>query len=280
MPTPTFQIYDTIASEASQLAALQGLTPNPDSAVQFRNDVQTGSSMAPHRMLMWIVAYAMKLQQSLWERFRKETEELAMDGHYGTRRWFVAKALRFQIGHALVLTEKDAVYAANDPAARIVAKAAVVEQANQVIVKVAKTFGAAIIPLTPEELLAVNDYFQEMRPPVQVMVMTAPADRVRVIGTVVYDGQLGLAAVQVAVHAEMRLYLRTLDFGGVIRVTDLRAAMLRATGVVDVRLDAVEVRTTGSWTVIPRVHYTYAGYATVDSATPIQNTMAWQVGNI
>lgn len=273
-------IYDSMATQAASDAALAGLAPNPDSAAQLQSDMSSGSKVDIHRLVMRLFAYAAKLQQDLFDLFKVEVENLAKDGHYGTVRWFVSRAKRFQMGHVLVFTDLDAGYTVDDPASRIVTHAAVVELANQVTIKVAKAAGSGLQPLDPAELIAVNDYFQELRPPVQVLVLTAPADRLRLTGSVVYDGQATLAGVQAAVNFALRQYLRTLDFGGVVRVTDLKEVMLAAAGVVDVRLTNVEVRTTGTWVNVPRVHYTYAGHAELDASYPITSTLAWQVGNV
>ena len=278
--TTTETIYDHLASEAATEASLVGLAPNPDSAAQLAASLSSGSKVDIHRLVMRLFAYAAKLQQDLFDLFKVEVENLAKDGHYGTVRWFVSRAKRFQFGHALVFTDLDAGYAVDDPAARIVTHSAVVELANQVTVKVAKAAGTGLQPLTPEELLAINDYFQELRPPVQVMVITAPADRIKLIGSVVYDGQTGMAAVQASVNLALRNYLKRLDFGGVVRVTELKAAILSAPGVVDVRLTNVEVRTTGPWVNVPRIHYTYAGHAEIDTSSPISSTLTWEVGNV
>ena len=278
MATTAETIFDHMASTATQEAALAELAPNPDSAALLRAETTSGSKVAIHRWYMWLFAYVAKIQQDLFDRFRVEVDELAKDGHYGTRRWFVSRAKRFQYGHVLQFTELDAGYAVDDPAARIVTHAAVVELANRVIVKVAKAAGTGLAKLDPPELVAVNDYFQELRPPVQVSVLTADADRLRILGQVVVDGQLPLNATQAEVVFYVNQYLRTLAFGGAVRVTDLKAAMLKAAGVVDVRIDRVEVRTTGPWVVIPRIYNTYAGHAVVDPSHPITGSMTWPVG--
>ena len=274
------QIYESMANAANQQTALTAISPNPDSAAQLQTDLTSGSRVSPWRRLMWVVAYVTKLQQDLFERFKVETADLSKDGHFGTRRWFVAKALKFQFGHALVFTDLDATYAVNDPLARIVTHAAVVEMANVVVVKVAKkAIGSGLIKLAPAELVAVNDYFQELRPPVQVTVLTADPDLLRIFGAVVFDGQLPLVAVQSAVVFVVNLYFQKLAFGGVVRVSDIEAAMLKVGGVVDVRIDRLEVRTTGLWSNVPRAHYTYAGHAALDAGSPMTSTMQWQVGN-
>lgn len=276
----TQQIYEQMAAQVTTEAALAELAPNPDSATQLTTDMSSGSKVSIHRLIMWVYAYLTKLQRDLWDRFKQETLDLAIDGHYGTVRWFIAKAKAFQYGDTLILTEKDAHYAVDDPAARIVTQAAVVESANTVLVKVAKTQGSGLVPLDPAEWAAVTAYFEDLRPPVQVAVLTSTADKVRAYGTVIYDGQVGLATAQAAVHAALATYLMGLDFNGALRLTDMKAAMLSAVGVVDVRFSLVRVSSAGgAWVNVPRIHYTYAGHAVLDSSMPITTTMNWFAGN-
>lgn len=280
MATDTSTIYNQIADAASAETALADLSPNPDTADLLRADLSSGSKVSPWRTFAWVVAYVNARLRDLFDLYKVEVVELAKDGHFGTRRWFVSKAKAFQYGHALVLTDLDGGYAVDDPAARIVAQAACVELANQVIVKVAKQVGAGLGPLTTPEVFAVNDYFQTLRPPVTVTVLTAEADKLRLSGAVVYDAELILTGIQAGVQAAIDDYLRTLEFGGVMRLTDLKAAMLAVTGVVDVRLDLAEARTTGAWTQVSRIYYSYAGHMALDAGFPIATTMNWQAGSI
>lgn len=280
MATTVGAVYNMLVQRVAEQEALAGLSPHPDSAATLGAALSAGSRVAIWRLMLWAVAYVHKTQEDNFDRFRSEVEGLAVDGHYGTKRWFVAKAKAFQLGHVLQLTSLDAGYATVVPGARIVKQAAVVELANRVVVKVAKASGSGLAKLTNDELVAINDYFQELRPPVQVAVLTANPDRIRLTGSVVYDGQLPLSGVQAAVQYALTQYLKVLDFGGAVSLTELRRAVLDVSGVVDVRIDAAEVRTTGPWQPIPRVHYTYAGHAVIDPASPITTTMEWAIGDV
>lgn len=273
-------IYNYLAQRVAEEETLAGLSPQPDSAANLRTALSSGSRVAIWRLLLWCVAYVHKVQQDNFDRFRLEVDGLATDGHFGTRRWFVAKAKAFQYGHVLQFTDLDAGYDIDVPSARIVTHAAVVEAANTVVVKVAKAAGSGLQKLAPEELVAINDYFQELRPPVQVAVLTADPDRLRITGSVVIDGQQPIAGIQAAVQFALEQYLRTLAFGGVVSVTGIREAILSSSGVVDVRLERVDVRTTGAWQAIPRVHYTYAGHAVIDPGSPITGSLEWAVGSV
>ena len=240
MATTTDSIYDQIAGTASQEVALAELTPSPDTSAQLRADLSSDSTVSPWRLFARLFAYAAMVQQALWDRYRLDVIALSRDGHYGTRWWYIAKAKAFQMGHTLVMTSLDGGYAVDDPAARIITHAAVAERANLVQVKVAKGLTAPLQKLTPEELAAVNDYFQHLRPTVQVIAITGDPDSVKITGTVVYDPETPIMAVQSAVKLALDAYLITLDFGGVLRIQDMRSAILAVTGVVDVVFDQVD----------------------------------------
>lgn len=280
MSTSTATIYNQLANTASQQTALAELSPSPDTTLQLRNDLNAGSRVSVWRLFMWLFAYASKLQSDLFDRFKQEVVELAKDGHFGTRRWFAAKALKFQLGYTLTFTDNDAYYTTDDAAARIITHVAVVELANRVLVKVAKTQGSGLVKLEPAEALAVNEYFQELRPPVQVMVLTADPDRLRIYGTVIYNPTVSLFIVRQNVKVAIDNYLSSLEFGGAMRRSDLMEAILAANGVVDVQLGTVEARTQGPWNGITRIYTTYAGYMVLDPAYSINTTLSWQAGNL
>lgn len=277
----TSDIYNGIAGAAAQEAALAELSPSPDTAAQLREELNAGSRVSPWRLFAWLFAYASMVQQSLWDRYRLEVLALSRDGHYGTRWWFIAKAKAFQVGHTLVMTSLDGGYAVDDPAARIVVHAAVVERANVVYVKVAKAgAGLLLAKLEPEELAALDDYFQHLRPTVRVVTMTADPDMLRVTGRVVYDPETPIMAVQSAVKLAMEAYLRSLDFGGVMRANDLIAAVLAVPGVVDMAITALDAKSTGPFRPVGRIYHSYAGHMVLDVWSSIISTITWQQGRV
>lgn len=276
----TSDIYNSIAGAASQEAALAELSPSPDTAAQLQAELSAGSRVSVWRLFAWLFAYASKVQQDLWDRYRVDVQNLSRDGHYGTRWWYIAKAKAFQLGHVLVMDSLDGGYAVDDPGARIVTHAAVAERANLVVVKVAKGTATPLEKLEPEELSAVNDYFQHLRPTVQVVTLTADPDAVKITGTVVYDPETPIMAVQSAVRQALDTYLAALDFGGVMRLTDMRNAMLAVEGVVDVVFALVEARSTGPFRPVQRVYQSYAGHMQLDPFSSIVSTITWQQGRV
>lgn len=280
MSTTTDSIYDQIASTASQEAALADLSPSPDTSAQLRADLNSGSTVSVWRLFARLFAYAAKTQQDLWDRYRKDVMALSRDGHYGTRWWYIAKALAFQMGDTLIMTSLDGGYATDNPAARIVTHAAVAEGAGLVMVKVAKGTTAPLQKLLPAELAAVNDYFQHLRPTVQVQCITGDPDSLKITGTVVYDPETPIMAVQSAVKQALDTFLATLDFGGVMRLQDLRSAIMSVQGVVDVVFALVEARSTGPFRPVQRLYQSYAGHMQLDTYSSIISTITWQQGRI
>lgn len=280
MATTTDRIYDQIASVASQEAALGELGPSPDTADQLRADLNSGSTVSPWRLFAWLFAYASSIQQALWTRYKKDVADLSRDGHYGTKWWYIAKAKAFQMGDTLIMTSLDGGYATENPAARIVTHAAVAERANLVQVKLAKGITAPLQKLTPEELAAVNDYFQHLRPTVQVQCLTGDPDSIKITGTVVYDPETPIMAVQSAVKQALDSYLGMLDFGGVMRIQDLRSVIMAVQGVVDVVFTLVEARSTGPFRPVTRLYHSYAGHMQLDPYSSIISTITWQQGRI
>ncbi|MBL8002402.1 MAG: hypothetical protein JNL05_10610 [Flavobacteriales bacterium] len=280
MANSTASIYNQITTAVTNEPGLAGLTPQPDSYLQLQSDLSTTSKVSRWRWIALSVAYVIKLLRDQFDLHERTVKELALEGHFGTRRWFAAKARAWQYGHVLQFSSLDAYYLVDDPSARIVAQVAVVEVGNRVFVKAAKAAGTGLAKLDPPERQALDDYFQELRPPVYVTVISADADKLRLSGTVVYDAQAILLGVQAGVDAAVRTYLQTLEFGGVLRLTDLKAAMLAVTGVVDVQFSLVEARSTGAWATISRIYHSYAGHMAIDAASPITTSMAWQAGNV
>lgn len=280
MSTSVSTLYNQMTTAATVEPELTGLTPAPDTFLQLQSDLSSGSKVARWRWIMLSAAYVMKLLRDQFDMHKEEVKELALEGHFGTRRWFAARARAFQYGHVLQFSSNDASYAVDDPAARIVSQVAVTELGNRVIVKAAKTFGSGLAKLDPPERQALDDYFQELRPPVYVQVISADADKMRLTGTVVYDAQAILLGVQAGVEAAVKGYFQTLEFGGVMRVTDLKQAMLGVTGVVDVQLTLVEARVGLTWSTVSRIYTAYAGHCAIDAAFPLTSTLTWQVGNV
>ena len=276
------EIYNEITAEQALQSSLSDLDTSGDTATSLQNDVSNGSKVGRHRLIKWVVAYAMWTQRVLFEIFKIDVKDLAKDGHFGTARWFVATALRFQYGDQIVLTAKDFSYPVITTANQIVAKASVTELGYKVILKAVKQGGTGFSALNADERTALQDFFDEMRPPVTVEVRSAQADRVRIYGEVICDAKQGIANIQSNSEAAIVSYVANLDFNGVFSVNKMREAVLDLPGVIDFLVTQVDSRIEGSsnWTNVPRITNTYAGHMLVDSEFTLSETLEFKSSNV
>jgi hypothetical protein len=276
------EIYDEITASQTVQSSLSDLDATGDTAVSLLADVGSGSKVGRHRLIKWVVAYAMWTQRVLWEIFRIDTKALAKDGHFGTKRWLVAKALAFQYGDDLVFTPLDATYDPIDASAQIVAKAAVTELAYKAIVKAVKQSGTGYTVLTSDERNGLQDYFDELKPPMNIEVRSALADKARIYGTVVCDAKQGIPQIQSNAEAAIVQYIADLDFNGVFSINKMREAVLDIAGVIDFLVVEVGIRIDGNTTFVnvPRVYSTYAGHMVVDSSHALSQTLEFKSSNV
>lgn len=273
------EIYNILASPQAVDESIAGLGGNGDTATQIKADVNNTSTFGRHRGIRWAVAYAMFALVTLWRIYKLDVQKLADEGHFGTKRWWVAKALEFQYGHDLVFTTKDAYYEVDDPDARIIGHAAVTSLAHKVIIKVVSPDW---VPLTADQISALYDYCIEIRPPVIIQIVSAFSDKLWVPATIVYDAKQGLPGIKANVHAEIASHIKKLNDHGVLNLTQLKIAIMAVPGVTDVVFGSVKGRAHAStqWQDIVRVYESFAGWMTIDPDHSLDNSLTWMASNV
>jgi hypothetical protein len=281
MQTPE-EIYDEITAEQQAQTALADLDTSGDTATSLLNDVSNGSKVSRHRLVKWVVAYAMWAQRVLYEIFKIDVQNLAKDGHYGTPRWFVATAKRFQYGDNFVLTAKDFYYPTINSDNQVVATASVTELGYKVIVKAVKDGPTGYRKLNADERSGLQDFFDEIKPPITVEVRSAAADKARIYGEVICDAKQGIANIKANADAAIVDYLANLDFNGIYSINKMRQAVLDVTGVIDFLITQVDTRIDGTenWVNVTRVTNTYAGHMLVDAEFSLDDTLNYKSSNV
>ena len=266
-------IYDALAAEKAAQSELAALQPNMDTAQGLLTDLTTPSRVARWRLMLWVVAVGTWVLEQLWDRFRAEVEELAQRSAVGTRRWYVDQARAFQFGYELELVNGVFRYAEDDAAARIVARAAVVEQSGIVLLKVAREVSGALAPLSVPQLIAFAAYINQIKMAgTQVNLLSLNPDLLKVQFTVYYDplvltatGALITAPSVRPVEVAIREYIAALPFNGELRLTNLVDAVQRAQGVVDPRLTSAEARSgLASYQPVVDAYVAVAGHMVID----------------
>jgi hypothetical protein len=278
-------IYDAIALEKAAQAELDALAPDIDNAQQLLADLNTPSRVARWRLMLWVVAVAIWVHEQLWELFRAEVEDLAARSSVGTRRWYVDQALSFQYGFDLVEGDDGVFrYETDEPAARIIARAAVKDQTGIVLMKVAKLDAGALVPLSNPERIAFAAYMVQVKMAGSILnILTAVPDLLKVNMTVYYDplvmngsGQLILDTAVKPVEDAIRGYLAALPFNGMYRNTSLVDAVQAAEGVENPVLTLVQAK----YGLLPYETITVeyeasAGHMIIDPANDLPATITY-----
>lgn len=205
----------------------------------------TSSSVtAIWRLWTYVVAAAIYTHEVLWDTFRADilTQVAALKPH--TLRWYRQKALDYQ--HGGTLADGQDVYdntgntQATIDTQKIVKYAAAIEQAGQVVVKVAKDAGGVITAPSGAELAGIADYFNEVKDAgVSLIVRGVPADHLVLNVDVYYDaGVLDNTGARLdgssstPIQDAVKAFLKTMPFDGKFIKAHLTDAMQAVDGVV------------------------------------------------
>jgi|GEM_PF-987425 len=243
--------------QAARLASpeLSALTTSPSSTTSI------------YRLLERSVAAAIWVFEGMLTRFQADIAELVHGAPVGTLKWYVDRALEFQENTNLTdLKAQDnrVQYVPVDTSKRIITRAAAVETGNKVTLKVAQALGTAgaLQPLSNAQRQQVLAYFDRLRPAgIQMEVVSGPADRLRVEGSVYFNPLLNEQDARQGVEAAIAGYLAALPFNGLLLVSRLEDAIQAVPGVTDVSLTNVQARVGAKLeAAFTRAYYAKAGY--------------------
>ncbi|MBN8834559.1 MAG: hypothetical protein ABS68_00305 [Niastella sp. SCN 39-18] len=239
----------------------------------------SSSQTAIYRLYLYIVAFCAWSTETIYDLAKVEINETisAMKPH--SLRWYAERAKMFQFGFDLV-DEADYYDNTDIPEdtvneSKIVSYAAVVEQSRGIRIKVAKTVGADLGPLSTPEVDAFTRYIKEIKDAgVKALITSGPADNLKLQLVIVYDplvldgtGARLDGSNSMPVKTAIKEHLKNLPFNGVFSVQKLVDAIQLVDGVDDLQLQTVQTKygllpfTSCGISVIPD-----AGYLRIDDA--------------
>lgn len=276
------EIYDAIITEKQNQTVLNGLQPNIDDSQNLLEDLTTTSKVANWRLSFWTFAVAIWVHETLWDSFKTEVETIKNEALPGTAGWLQAEAFSFQLDDTLVLIDNKFQYAEIDEDAQIIKRCAIVEQANTVIVKVAKEDSSGnpekLDDTAGSEIDQFTAYMKDYKrfAGVNMAVASYNADLLNIDYEIFYNPIVSQQNVIANVTAVIKTYLSELPFNGIIRLSSLEDAIQGAEGVVDFDRNDVQAKyESGAYQSIVRVYQPVAGYAKVDPAFPINTNFTW-----
>lgn len=212
-------------------------------------------------MMFWVAAGAISVFEQLYDQFTNQTEALIAIAAPQTPLWLQNMALNvFQYDATtpqfIQFSETDIApyYPTVDVSKRIVTQAAVIPGGFGTTKILVAKGGSTPVPLTTGvggEKDALQSFFNTLDVPgINVNVISDPADKIYVSGTVNYNAQYA-AIIQTNVVAAIKSYLRAIPTTGIIsinspvglfKLTDLIAAIRAVPGVIDFAPANVNIR--------------------------------------
>jgi len=245
-------------------------------------EASSTSRRALWRLWSFVVASAIMLLEQIIDVFRDETDLKISKAIPGTRDWLAQKILEFQYSatapQIVQLVDLAPLYPILDKALRLVTRVSVVSTiSNRVIIKTAKNEPPE--PLTPTELAALQSYVNIIGVAgITYNCLSSDADRLYIDAEVFYDGQYS-TVIAGTVNNAIDVFLASLPFNGVFKVSDLEIVIRNVTGVNDVLINNLKVRaestafSSGTFlvqnkTTISRIFPTISGYIIAEDSTP------------
>lgn len=228
----------------------------------------TFSAVSIENILFYIVASAIYVLETIFDRFRSDVDDRLSTSILATIPWYHKICLEFQYGDELVYDESTGQfrYAQVDESKQVVKYAAVRDSGGGVTILVSGEDSNGNPEALSDDVLKVFRQYLSKRKPAGIMVdaYSFNPDKIQINITVQYDAMLlnsdgsVIASPSVfPVEDAINGYLKNIVYGGTFNKTKLIDAVQAATGVVDVVINTISVISgTGTVTVITGNNYT------------------------
>ena len=229
----------------SELSDLEVLTDNEQNLL----DADSNSKASIWRKWVFIFAFSISVLEQYWDIFKIEIETLIAQSRIHTPKWYREKALAFLYGIPLV-QDKD-YYNTSGMTSTEIANAKIISNAASVRViqngygtlrmKVVRTVAGEYAPLLPEQLTALNVYFNEHVADAGTLVFptTGNADLLKLKLDVYYDPLILSAdgsrldgTELTPVINRITNFLKSIDFeNGKLVLSELEKAIAKVPGI-------------------------------------------------
>lgn len=284
------EIFDLLKAEMVAFPELAALVSDVDNAQELFVKLSTNSPVANWDLMTWIMAVCSASTEAEVEHSLAQIIVELEKRKYGTAGWYVAEALKFQLGDTITWQLGNYFYNPVNVDLRVVKHAAVVAIAQGIRLKLAKVVGAQLGPMSGPELTAVTAYFNDqvigIKPAgVQLIVTTGAADLVKMTVRVVRnpqvlasDGSLLTDGAVFPVEDAIKNYIQYLAFNGELNLTKLEDAIQFVDGVVDVEIDSAEYKYGAfPYAAIDLAYNPDAGYAKIDPLFPLSGSITYSL---
>jgi hypothetical protein len=222
------------------------------------------------------------IQQLLWSEAKIELAEIRDSGISFNKARFAKEWKKFQYGDSLVINDTTGKYsyAVIDVTKQIIKKLAIIQTANNWLVKVAKEdVSGNNILLSAGELTAFKTYVDDTQPPgPKVQVISLNGDQLDARFNVYYDPLKDLTALRALVEAAYLAYIKTIDINGesVYYINRHENAIKGVEGIDDAQIATCQARPFGdAYTAVGRIYSPLSGYLVKDPALALTTALTF-----
>ena len=232
------------------------------------------SRRAIWRLFAYVQAGAILLLEQIIDVFTTENDIKISKAIPATASWLNAKVFEFQYSatnpQIVELVDFAPSYPVVDASLRLISRCSVVTTiSNQVIVKVAKNDPP--VALSSPELSSLQSYINQIGiVGVNYNCQSLTSDKLFIEGEIYFDGQYSTVIAGTVINA-INVFLSTLSFNGVLKISDIEIVIRNVIGVNDVLIKNLKMRSDATAfvdgtfliqnnTVISRLFPTVSGY--------------------
>lgn len=223
------------------------------------------SKAAVWRNWVFVAANAQQNLEVIQDRFEAQVNEIIANNFIGTAEWYAQRAKEFQLGYDLTLNAQGIKYgySVTDVESQIIKAVSVTEDTGSTLyIKVAKEVDTDLSALSPQEKTQFTKYITKIKlAGTKINVVSLAADQLIMSGcTIYYDSIYSEAVIKEAVETALREYTRSIPFDGKVKLNDVIDTIQKVTGVNDVEVEHLAIKSGFSIIPVERIIELPAGY--------------------
>ncbi len=248
-----------------------------DAALEFDSNSKT----AEWNLWTEVVAILSYILELFWDTAKAELEEIKETGIAANRYFFAREWKAFQYGDDLLINDETGkyYYETIDSEKQIIKRLAIIQSANNWLVKVATEEAGNPIQLTTPQLTAFKTFVDRTQPAgPAVQVLSLPSDKVNIEMTVYYNPIEPLDDLKPLVEAAYLEYLDEIDINGdaVYYLTKHIDKIQEVPNVVDAVITTATAKIDGqAYGNIDRIYSPFSGYLELDPALNIEDLITY-----
>lgn len=210
------------------------------------SDIQSDSKVSIFNGIAWTVAAAIYSFETIMDVFTVDMNNALQERINGTPSYYVNSLLKYQHGDKLKIREDGLGfgYEKVDEAKRIVTQASYQEDSNEqsldtkLILKVATGTNGKLSPLTPDQLMMVASYVNQIKfAGTTIEVVSRKGDIIIPRLTVYHDGALPEETMRSNIDNALNSFIMETKFNSAIYVSNIVNCLMSIEHVTDVYMD-------------------------------------------